>query len=144
MMVRSTLLLALGLIALGSAVGLLNYERHSIALQQEGRVELADYHAPGWDPFPHHLKVSSVATSPVSLLALIDGVEERRTLASGGEEVFHVQPGERLTVYLEPTSAGGVVRTTLWCDSWSYAAITLILAGTAVLALYSASTLGAR
>ncbi|RMF91482.1 MAG: hypothetical protein D6733_01020 [Methanobacteriota archaeon] len=130
--------LGLLLLIFGAGVYLFNYERQTV---ETGSLEpgqrLIEYHAPLWDPFPHHLRIRAEPSRAVSFAVAVGAgaaSETESLFLSGGEKVLDIYPGERVIVTVaDVNTAGGVVKTTLWCDSWNYAAA--LLAGTGAVLL---------
>ncbi|MFQ5800180.1 MAG: hypothetical protein ACE5HH_00470 [Candidatus Hydrothermarchaeales archaeon] len=122
------------LILFGAGTYFFNYERQSIELGnlQGSDKMILEYYAPKWDPFPHHVKISTEASTPVQVTAIISGGREKTEtlLLQEGEKTIDVYPGETVQIKVENTSAvTGKVKTVLWCDSWNYAAALLLGAG---------------
>jgi hypothetical protein len=126
-------------LALGASIFILNYERQSIDIAPHvERLEILEYHAPTWDPFPHTVKITIDTSAPVTIVVTFSGTRDKtnRYIQKAGEELLSVHPGENLSVLVENTqSAQGTIQTVLWCDSWNYAAI--IWGGIGVIILIS-------
>ncbi len=115
---------------LGVATFFLNFERQTITLSSESsRQTILEYHAPRWDPLPHYVKIAVNTEAPISLVATFTRSttkNETYTLQTG-EELITIYPEETLRIELyNPRSTTGTIKSELWCDSWNYAAGTLI------------------
>jgi hypothetical protein len=121
----------------GAVVFVLNYETQTIDLTAEiTSLVILEYEAPGWDPFPHYVRITVDTEDPVIVTSIVAGMNERT-------EIFHLHAGERtVTVYPNeilrirvdnPGNTTGTIKTVLWCDSWIYAAV--ILTGIGVILL---------
>ena len=108
-----------------------NYESETINVTAErDEWTLLDYPAPEADPFPHHLIIVVDTSMVVEISETLDGATNI-IFTDDGSGKFTVESGETLHVVLRnPNGAVGIVHTTLYCDSWNYAAYILVGAGT--------------
>jgi hypothetical protein len=117
----------------GAGLYYFNFERHTYILTQlGGSTDLVHYEAPVWDPFPHTLKVIIDTDDSVQIILQYSGAIELEETVTGSslEKEWIVNPGEKIDARLEYNEGvSGEVKTVLWCDSWSYAALLLVMIG---------------
>lgn len=124
------LFLSVALVIIGGLVFYTNYERETVNVHPDldERV-LLDYHAPEIDPFPHHIVIDVDTDLVVEISETLDG-ETNIIFTDDGSGRFTVESGQTILVLLRnPNGASGTVKTTFYCDSWNYAAYTLVAIG---------------
>jgi hypothetical protein len=122
---------------LGISTYFLNFERQTITVTSgitQGKV--LEYYAPGWDPFPHYVDLVIDSQDALNLFITIEGVNnqtEHLTMNAGKKHVI-VYPNDNLLIeFQNPRSTMGTIRSTLWCDSWTYAAGFFFILGSTLL-----------
>ncbi len=132
-------IVVIGIIILifGAVILYLNYEKQTINLPAiSTRQTILEYHAPYWDPFPHHAKILVQTEEPVNIVSTLMRPTEKTEKYSlhSGEIYLAIYPEETLKIQVENlSSTKGTIQTVLWCESWNYSAIFLFGFGIALL-----------
>lgn len=81
----------------GAATRFLNYERRTTAVAEnvEG-IEILEYEAPGWDPFPHTVRITVRTGDAVTIVGTYSGarIQTERFGLRDGEERLQILPNE--------------------------------------------------
>lgn len=124
------LYLSIALMISGGVVNYTNFDRETITLTPElDEVVLLDYHAPRIDPFAHHLILDVETSAEVEVSEIRPG-ETNFIFANRGQGKFTVESGQNIELVLRnPNASTGTVKTTFYCDSWTYTSYALVLLG---------------
>ena len=136
-MKRGYLALSIILIVSGGLVFYTNYDRETInVIADMEEMVLLDYYAPEIDPFAHHIVVEVDTSEVIEISETLEG-ETNLIFTDDGSGRFTIESNQTIRVVMRnPNGATGTVKTTFYCDSWNYAAYTLVALGTILFVLW--------